>query len=106
MDPAGGSLPTEAISNRSAGLGSQDLVSGVSPHTSVDDYNRVMLQYTQRQLAAFTSNSPSARRPSGTSGSSGSSGPSSASSVTNIARTGSGFPPRLSGSSSYSSGRS
>ncbi|QKX61251.1 uncharacterized protein TRUGW13939_08399 [Talaromyces rugulosus] len=103
MDPAGGGLPTEDINNQSAGLGSQGLASSANPHASVDDYNRVMLQYTQRQLAAFTTNSPSARRSSATSGSSG---PSNSSSVTNIARTGSGIAPRASGSSSYSSARS
>lgn len=103
MDPAGGGLPTEDISNRS-----QDLGSSVNPHASVDDYNRVMLQYTQRQMAAFTNNgSPGNRRnsaTSGTSGVSGASGQSSSSSVTNMARTGSGPPPRASGSSSRSSG--
>lgn len=105
LDSAGGGLPTEDITNQSAGLGSQDLGSSVNPHASIDDYNRVMLQYTQRQMAAFTSNGSSgARRNSGTSGRSGSSGQSNASSVTNMARTGNGPSPRQGGSGSHSSG--
>lgn len=52
----------------------------LDPHSSVDDYNRVMLQYTQRQMAAFTKGDPSRRNNSVASGSSGSSGGSSNSS--------------------------
>ncbi|CRG87367.1 hypothetical protein PISL3812_04384 [Talaromyces islandicus] len=102
LSSAGGGLPTEDISDRSAGLGAQDLGSSVNPHASIDDYNRVMLQYTQRQMAAFTNSAPGNRRSSGNSGSSGSSGQSNTSSIANMARTSNGPPPRRSGTGSHS----
>jgi len=47
----------------------------LAPQTSVDDYNRLMLQYTQRQMAQFT-NGGGNRRNSGQSGNSGQNNPS------------------------------
>lgn len=98
MGSTGGGLPTEDINERNSSIGSQNPDSGMSPHaSSVEDYNRVMLRYTQKQMAAFANNDASGeRRNSGTSGTSGSSGgysQSNASSVSNLARTGGGPPP-------------
>lgn len=100
MDSARSGLPTEDISR------SQDLGSSVNPRASIDDYNRVMLQYTQLQMASFTDKgSPEARRNnSGTSGTSGSSAQSTTSSVTNLARTGTEPPPRSNSSRSHTPG--
>lgn len=103
MDTAAGGLPTEEINARGSGFAPQGFSSSIEPPASVDDYNRIMLQYTQRQLAAFTNNgSLGERRNSGTSGSSGRSVRSSASSVSNMARTGNGPMPLHSASASRS----
>jgi hypothetical protein len=79
---------------RDLGLSSMDN-HGVNshPHT-IDDYNRVMLQYTQRQMAAFTNNNDMSEGRNR--GMSRSSGQSNNSSVTNMAQDGSGpSPPRF-----------
>jgi hypothetical protein len=101
-DPADFNFAAEDVSGRDSGLGPLDTgTSGVDPNASVDDYNRVMLQYTQRQIAAFTDGeNGTGRRNSGTSRSSGQS---NVSSVGNMARTGTGPSPQR-GSESYSSG--
>lgn len=52
----------------------------LDPHTSLDDYNRTMLEYTQRQMSSFVdlddvnSHSGSSSRSSQSSGNSGTSG--------------------------------
>lgn len=98
IDPAEG-LPSEDISGRTTGIGPLDTGPGIDPRSSVDDYNRVMLQYTQRQIEAFTQAGDNmlARRNSGNSRSSGSSGQSNSSSVTNMAGAGTALPPQQSG---------
>ncbi|KAF5015564.1 hypothetical protein F66182_13058 [Fusarium sp. NRRL 66182] len=98
IDPAEG-LPSEDISGRTIGIGPMGTTSGIDPHSSVDDYNRVMLQYTQRQIEAFTQGGDNmlGRRNSGnsrSSGSSGSSGHSNTSSMTNMAGAGTALPPQ------------
>ncbi|KAH8702145.1 hypothetical protein BGW36DRAFT_424432 [Talaromyces proteolyticus] len=96
LDQAGGGVPTENMSGRAPGLDAQGLDRSTNPPASIDDYNRVMLQYTQQQLAAFTNNGDFGDRRS--SATSGSSGHSNSSSVTNMASAGNGPPPRRSGS--------
>ncbi|EED17934.1 conserved hypothetical protein [Talaromyces stipitatus ATCC 10500] len=95
MNPAEG-LPTEDISGRTSGIALLETTPGIDPRASVDDYNRVMLQYTQRQIEAFTQAGDNmlGRRNSGNSRSSGSSGQSNTSSMTNMAGAGSGLPPQ------------
>jgi hypothetical protein len=98
IDPAEG-LPSEDIWGRTTGIGPLDTATGIDPHSSVDDYNRVMLQYTQRQIEAFTQAGDNmlGRRNSVNSRSSGSSGRSNTSSVTNLAGTGTALPPQQTG---------
>lgn len=96
IDPVEGGLPTEEIPGRDSSMGPFESGPGIDPHTSVDNYNRVMLQYTQRQIEAFTQagENVSERR---TSGNSRSSGQSNNSSITNLARSGTGPPPHQTG---------
>lgn len=61
---------------------------------SLSDYNRVMLEYTQRQIAAFTNNDNAVERQD--SAESVSSGLSSMTTVTRVARTGTGPAPQTS----------
>ncbi|KUL92112.1 hypothetical protein ZTR_02245 [Talaromyces verruculosus] len=98
IDPAEG-LPSEDISGRTIDIGPLDTAPGINPRSSVDDYNRVMLQYTQRQIEAFTQAGDNmlARRNSGNSRSSGSSGQSSTSSVTNMPGVGTAMPAQQTG---------
>jgi hypothetical protein len=98
FNPAEG-LPSEDISGRTTGIGPLQTAPGVDPYASVDDYNRVMLQYTQRQIEAFTQSGDNTlgRHNSGNSRSSGSSGRSNASSVTNMAGAGTALPPQQTG---------
>lgn len=98
IDPAEG-LPSEDISGRTTSIAPMETAPGIDPHSSVDDYNRVMLQYTQRQIEAFTQAGDNmlGRRNSGNSRSSGSSGQSSSSSVTNMAGAGTALPPQQAG---------
>lgn len=95
IDPAEG-LPSEDISGRTAGIGPMETAPGVDPRSSVDDYNRVMLQYTQRQIEAFTQAGDNVlgRR---NSGNSRSSGQSNNSSVTNMAGAGTALPAQQTG---------
>lgn len=89
-------LPSDDISGPAGGISPLNTTSsGVDPNASVDDYNRVMLQYTQRQIEAFTQNGDNmlARQNSGTSRNSGQSNNSS---ITNMAAAGSAMPPRSS----------
>ena len=91
VDPAEG-LPSEDLSGPNPNIAPIETAPGIDPHSSVDDYNRVMLQYTQRQIEAFTQAGDNmlGRRNSGHSRGSGSSGQSNNSSVTNMAGTGTG----------------
>jgi ATPase subunit of ABC transporter with duplicated ATPase domains len=69
----------------------------LNPRTSVDDYNRVMLEYTQRQFAAFANNNNDGERHNTVRrGNSGNSGVSHASSVTEMTRNGNGPAPQTS----------
>lgn len=98
IDPAEG-LPSEDISGRTTSIGPMETVPSIGPRSSVDDYNRVMLQYTQRQIEAFTQAGDNmlARHNSGNSRSSGSSRQSNSSSVTNMAGAGTALPPQQTG---------
>ncbi|OKL64261.1 hypothetical protein UA08_00393 [Talaromyces atroroseus] len=99
-DPADLQFAAEDVPGRDSGLGSLDTGTSVDPNTSVDVYNRVMLQYTQRQIAAFTQEDKgTGRRGSSTSGRSGQS---NSSSVGNMARTGTCPPPQRSSEASAS----
>jgi hypothetical protein len=81
---------------RGASLSSTDNQGGISDHhTSIDDYNRVMLQYTQRQMMAFTNHGNMNERHN--SSTSRSSGQSNTSSMTNMVRDGNGPSPPRSG---------
>ncbi|KAJ9206271.1 hypothetical protein DTO271D3_9028 [Paecilomyces variotii] len=81
MQPTASMFPTHSGEIRhDSRTENQSSNSRPNPHQSVDDYNRVMLQYTQRQMASFTKSAdPSRRNDSVGSGSSGSSGRSSSS---------------------------
>lgn len=99
IDPAE-DLATQGIPGHGPALEPIDTGTNIDPHSSVDDYNRVMLQYTQRQMAAFThgDDTGTGRRNSTTSRSSGQS---NTSSVTKMAHGGTGpSPPRTAGTSS------
>ncbi|KAE8553249.1 hypothetical protein EYB25_004631 [Talaromyces marneffei] len=91
IDPAEG-LPSEHISGRTT---------GIDPHASVDDYNRVMLQYTQLQFEAFTREGDNIlSRPNNSNNrSSGNSGQSNTSPVSNLAGAGTALPPQRTGRS-------
>jgi len=93
IDPAEG-LPSEAVSGRTTSIGPMETAPGIHPHSSVDDYNRVMLQYTQRQIEALTQAGDNmlALHNNGNSRSSGNSGQSNTSSVTNMAGAGTALP--------------
>lgn len=72
----------------------------MAPQTSLDDYNRLMLQHTQRQMAQFT-NGGDNRRNSGQSGNGGQSNPSAG----NWARGASGPSPTSTAGSRTPGGR-
>ncbi|KAJ9302911.1 hypothetical protein DTO271G3_285 [Paecilomyces variotii] len=79
MQPTASMFPTHGEEIRhDSRTENQSSHSRPNPHSSVDDYNRVMLQYTQRQMASFTKSADTSRRNDSVgSGSSGSSGRSS-----------------------------
>lgn len=67
----------------------------LDPHTSLDDYNRTMLEYTQRQMSSFVDlDDVNSRRSDSSSRSSQSSGNSG---ISGIARQANGPPPTSAG---------